>query len=105
MTYSIPAPAVGQYQPYFVAYARTQELAPGDVVARDGSMAPYVVWIHQQWRAWATETGRSLDGLSDGDRAAFLSWLDAKTATKSPEFPAQSPDEIPVGLGENGGES
>lgn len=76
-----------EWNPYFLAYCRAHGMEPEAMLAHDrgrwlgGTMAGFVVWIRQQWRAWdATQDhprGWSrYDARSEDERARFGAWLD-----------------------------
>jgi hypothetical protein len=69
---------MSEWQPYFLAYCRATNIAPENVSERDGNNAPYIIWISQQWRAWADETGcKDPNGYAHGEQ--FGKWLEART--------------------------
>jgi hypothetical protein len=80
-----PAPAQ-EWNPRFVAYARSQGHAPEAQLALDnatyagGSMTGFVLWVGQQWRDFYRETGRTASAPCTVDEhAAFDAWLQERT--------------------------
>lgn len=69
------------YQHRYVQYARAHGLDPDAMLERDrkawpgGCMTGFIVWIGEQWRAWAAP-GRIPEVLTDAHHAAFDRWLE-----------------------------
>jgi len=63
-----------EFQPYWVAYARSLGLTPDDPSLRTYQ---YIGWISERWREWRRATGvQDERSLSDAQQVAFGAWLD-----------------------------
>lgn len=64
-----------EWNPYFVAYARSQGRTPAEEIARH-RLWEYTEWIAARWREWdAIHDTRHQHGRSDAELAAFGAWL------------------------------
>lgn len=78
--------AAGQWNPYFVAFARSKGRTPEEVRGdgRESGVrnAEFMGWIMGEWGEWARERGfRDVDEARRGIRGAaadFGAWLAAK---------------------------
>ena len=80
-------PTVKEYNPRYIAYARSQGRGPEEQKAHDreawpgGYAAGFMLWLREQWNAWSAETGeRRLGHHGDGawtdkQHEMFDAWL------------------------------
>lgn len=65
------------YQPRYVAYCAAHGNTPEQQIAADrkawpgGCMAGFILWISEQWRAWAAERGGMPDMLTEEHYNSF----------------------------------
>lgn len=76
-----------QYQSRYVAYAAAHGMSPEEMLAADaarypgGKMAGFLIWMKQQWSAWAKAHGRdSRAPKTAADHASFDSFLAREVA-------------------------
>ena len=73
------------YNPYFVAYCKSQGREPEAQLTHDttrwpgGKMAGFMLWIREAWTTWSKETNEVKHGSWSTDQTqAFTSWLAAR---------------------------
>jgi hypothetical protein len=76
--------AAQKMNPRFIAYAKSEGLAPAAVLSLDaerfpgGKMTGFMLWIQGRWAAWRRLNGLArYEQLSEADHAAFDAWLEA----------------------------
>lgn len=76
-----------QYQSRYVAYAAAHGMSPEQMLVVDaarypgGRMAGFLIWMGQQWRAWAAANGRdSRASKTAADHASFDAFLAGEVA-------------------------
>ena len=68
--------AAEEWNPYFVAYASSLGLAPGDVIAAGRWAADFMAWIRQRWDEWAI-AAEAFRPFTFEERQDFGAWLAA----------------------------
>ena len=76
-----------QYQPRYIAYAAAHGMSPEQMLAADaqryvgGKMAGFLIWMNQQWHAWAKANGRDRHApKTAADHASFDAFLAREVA-------------------------
>jgi hypothetical protein len=76
------SPMAAEWNPRYVAYARTQKRTPEVMLVKDrerypgGSMCGFMLWLRERWAVWLDQKGYHHDTiLSNEDHTEFDAWL------------------------------
>lgn len=74
---------MSEYQPYFVAYAKSQGIEPEAIISTRPGLwkLDFLSWIRARWSEYRKQIGVGPDDvLTAEERNAFGSWLDGRVA-------------------------